>query len=270
MKLVSEGSVRRSPAMRILDHLPRTGEFLFRWRSYLPLLLIPMFLGSFIGATYPFDSHAVDLAWELGCFFFSMTGLALRGYVVGTAPRGTSGRNTRAQKALLLRTTGPYSVVRHPLYVANALIALGMASFSRTWFLPVIVTLAALVYYERIATREEKFLEERFGDEFRRWVTRVPAMVPTFSSYEPSASPFVWRKAVRQECFGVAIVGGSFFLMELVQDLAVNGRLMLDPVWTVIFVLSMLLFTVTWILRKRGLLTPDGRSERSASPGLTA
>ena len=59
-------------------------------------------------------------------------------------------------------------MVRHPLYLANYVIALGLSCFSRAWYLPVIVSLAGLLYYERIAAREEQFLEARFGDAFRR------------------------------------------------------------------------------------------------------
>ncbi len=55
----------------------------------------------------------------------SFFGLALRVIVVGHAPYGTSGRNTREQVADTLNTTGMYSIVRHPLYLANYLIILG-------------------------------------------------------------------------------------------------------------------------------------------------
>ena len=36
-------------AVRLADHFSATGDVLFRWRSYLPLVLVPLFLVSFIG-----------------------------------------------------------------------------------------------------------------------------------------------------------------------------------------------------------------------------
>ncbi len=240
--------------MRVVDEFIRTGDVLFRWRSYLPLLLIPSFLASFVGATYLLNSHTLDLVWEIACLFLSMTGLAIRAFTVGTAPHGTSGRNTRHQRAEVLNTTGPYSVLRHPLYVANSLIALGLACFSRTWFLPIIVSLTAFLYHERIAAREEEYLEDKFGEAFRAWAAKVPAMIPRFTNYVAPSLQFNWQKAVRQECYGVFVIGAGFFVLELTQDFVVHGRLVLDPVWTAIFLASTLFFTAVLTLKKRGLL----------------
>ena len=181
---------RYTALVKLGDHFLHAGGLFFRWRSVVPLALVPLFLASFLGLRYPFDSHAVDLAWEIGCFLIAAAGLAVRIFTIGCSPRGTSGRNTRAQKADVLNTTGPYSVVRHPLYLGNYLIALGLSGFSRAWFLPIIVTLATALYYERIAAREEQFLEERFGDEFRRWASTVPAVLPALRPL-PAARPAV-------------------------------------------------------------------------------
>jgi len=144
--------------MRIVAQLTHSGEVLFRYRSWMPLLLLPLFVEPLARARYPFDSHGLDLAWEVACFLVTLGGLAIRIITTGAAPRGTSGRSTRTQKARVLNTTGAYSVVRHPLYLGNGLIALGVSSFPRAWYLPLIVSLAALLYYERIAMREEKYL----------------------------------------------------------------------------------------------------------------
>ena len=40
--------------MKLVEQLGATGDF--RWRSWLPLLLVPLFLASFSGLAYP-------LAW---------------------------------------------------------------------------------------------------------------------------------------------------------------------------------------------------------------
>ena len=241
--------------MKLADHFPHAGSFLFRWRSYLPLALLPLFLASFLGLRYPFESHAVDLGWEIGCFLIAAAGLAIRIFTIGCSPRGTSGRNTREQKADTLNTTGAYSVVRHPLYVGNCLIALGLSAFSRAWFLPIIVTLAGALYYERIAAREEQFLEAKFGDEFRRWASTVPAVLPAFRNYRPPALPFQWRVALAQEFYAVSLLTAALFVLDLVEDYVVNGRLMLDPLWTTLFLAGVIFFVVMRTLKKQGRLT---------------
>jgi protein-S-isoprenylcysteine O-methyltransferase Ste14 len=238
--------------VRLADRFSATGEGLFRRRSWLPLLLLPVFLASFSGLGYPYGSHRLDLLWELGCFAVSGLGIALRLLTAGTAPRGTSGRNTRGQKAAMLNTTGSYSLVRHPLYVGNSLIGLGMSLFTRTWFLPVIVSLAALLYYERIAAHEEQFLEARFGDAFRRWAARVPAAVPHPGSWEPAAVPFSWSRALDREFYAIGQITVTFFVLDVVEDWSVHHVVALDPVWTVVATAGTLFFLTMWVRKKLG------------------
>ena len=235
--------------MRLAEHWTSTGDALFRRRSWLPLLLLPLFLASFVGDRYPV-SHTAGLIWEIGCFVITLVGIALRVFTTGTSPRGTSGRNTRTQKATALNTTGPYSIVRHPLYLANFLIGLGLSLFSRTWFLPIIVTLATLLYYERIAAREEEFLDGRFGPAFRRWAEAVPAAVPSLKAWCPPAKSFDWRRALDREFYVIAEVSVAFFFLDIVEDYAADRRFEFDPVWGTIGLLGALLFAVMWTRKK--------------------
>jgi hypothetical protein len=170
---------------------------------------------------------------------------------VGTAPRGTSGRNTREQKARVLNTTGAYSVVRHPLYLANGVIAVGLALFVREWFVPVIVVLASVLYYERIAAREEEFLARMFGADFHTWAAAVPAGFPAFSRFRRAALPFCWRTALVREHYAVVTVTTLVFLLDVAEDYEVTGALEFDPVWTTLFLLGALFFAVMRILKKR-------------------
>jgi protein-S-isoprenylcysteine O-methyltransferase Ste14 len=244
--------------MRLADQLSCSGDWLFRHRSHLPIVFLPLLVALSSRAGYPFGSHALDLAWEVTCFLISAAGLAIRVVTVGTAPHGTSGRNTGAQKARVLNTTGPYSIVRHPLYLGNYVIALGISSAPRTWYLPVIVSLSALLYYERIAMREEQFLQEKFGDEFHAWAARVPAIIPTFRLYRPPAVRFSWRRAIRGEFYGVLTITGSFFAMDVTQEVAMTGRLAIEPLWGGVFVVGAALFIVLRTMKKRGRLADPG------------
>lgn len=235
------------------EQMARWGEFFFRWRSYLPLLLLPVVPLVIARFRYPFGSHAADLAWEVACVALALGGVALRAWTVGVAAPGTSGRNTRHQKARSLNTTGSYSLVRHPLYLANSVIVLGLALFPHAWLVPTVAVLAA-GYYACIAHREEQFLRARFGPEFEAWAARVPAMVPAFSGWVPPARPFDWRAAVRREFYGLTVVLVTPLGLDIVEDYLETGTFDLDPLWTVTAVVGAVLFLVIRALKKRTLM----------------
>lgn len=237
--------------MRLLEQIPRSGDRLFRWRGQLPLLLLPLFLLGLVDARLPATLSPFTQAWQLLSLVIALSGLAIRVAAIGTAPAGTSERSTTRPRASTLRTTGLYSLVRHPLYIGNTLTAVGFACFTTTWYLPVVVALLGILYHERIAAREEVFLEERFGDEFRRWADRVPAALPRWSNFEPSATPFVWRRVLGREFHGLLVIGAVMFVLDVVRSALASGRLVLAPFWTAFFLLTAAIFIVCALLKKR-------------------
>ena len=68
---------------------------------------------------------------------------------------------------------GIYGVSRNPIYVAMALIYLGVAfSFNSFWFLPPLVLVLLIIHYA-VILREEKYLESKFGVEYLNYKNRV-------------------------------------------------------------------------------------------------
>ena len=239
---MTEARRNRGP---IADALPTTGDVLFRWRSYMPLVLVPLFVVSVTD-----DRPATPFAWEFFCFIVAMSGLLVRALVVGTAPHGTSSRGTRRPTADSLSTRGAYSIVRHPLYVANTLVALGCALLSGTWYLPVIVVLLSFIYHERIAAREEAFLQTTFGDSFRAWANDVPAMIPAFGRYQPPEVPFQTRRVIMQESHGLCAIGTAFFLLDTLEDSVRIGYFQVDRRWLTIFLASLIPLLVVAISKR--------------------
>ena len=82
-----------------------------------------------------------------------------------------------AQRTHTLATDGPYARIRHPQYAAFVLIMFG---FLLQW--PTLLTLAmfpVLTYmYLRLARREEREVEDEFGDNYRRYAAATPAFFP--------------------------------------------------------------------------------------------
>lgn len=230
------------------------GDFFFRWRSYLPLVLLPVLVVAIARFRHPFPSRDAELAWEAGSLLVALVGLAGRVWTVGVTPRGTSGRNTRQQKAAVLNTTGPYSLIRHPLYVANGLIALGFALFTHTWLAPPVVAVATIAYYACIIQREEAFLRERFGPAFDAWAARTPAMLPASWRYVPSERAFDWRKALRGEFYAFALILTVPLLLDTIEDLLTTSRVAPDGVWLLAAAVGIVTFLVLRFLKKRSTL----------------
>jgi protein-S-isoprenylcysteine O-methyltransferase Ste14 len=234
--------------MKLADHFTHSGGFLFRWRSYFPLILLPLVALAVLDDRLGAAARPAGRLWQIVCLVVSLAGLAARCYTIGTAPAGTSERSTVDPRASRLNTDGIYSVVRHPLYLGNTLIALGLASLIGRWYLPVIVLLASLLYHERIAAREEAFLEERFGDEFREWADRVPALVPRATRFRRPPAGFNWSDVVRREAHALAVIGTGFFLFDLAGTYMATGAVAPDHWWTALFAISagLLLVTIAW------------------------
>lgn len=69
--------------------------------------------------------------------------------------------------------TGVYGFSRNPIYLAMALIYLGVTfAFNRFWLLPPLVFVLLVVHFGVIA-REEKYLTRKFGDEYLRYKNLV-------------------------------------------------------------------------------------------------
>ena len=141
--------------------------------------------------------------YEYLCLAVSLSGTLVRIYTVGHTPVGTSGRNTANQVADVLNTTGIYSTVRHPLYLGNFLMWLGIALLTCNVGFVAVFVLAYWLYYERIMYAEEQFLRRKFGDTYLRWAERTPAFIPCLKRFRPTDLPFSWKKVIKKEKNGV-------------------------------------------------------------------
>ncbi len=248
--------------MALREEMEKQGDWLFRWRSYVPLIIVPLLLLALTHAEglEKTVSHRAEALWEGFSLAVAVAGFAVRCFVGGTVPAGTSGRNTTEQIADQLNTTGAYSVVRHPLYVGNFLTMLGVALFTQVWWFVVISVLAFWVYYERIMFAEEAYLEAKFGEAFREWTKRTPAFIPRLSAWQPPALPFCWRTVLKREHTGILWITLAFALVDFLADGISEGHWRLDPTWGVALALGAAAYVVLLTLKKKtSVLAVEGR-----------
>jgi protein-S-isoprenylcysteine O-methyltransferase Ste14 len=75
-----------------------------------------------------------------------------------------------------LVTSGPFALVRHPMYLGALIASVGGVLLYRTWA-AVLVLAHEMVFWVR-AGKEEQALAAEFGDAWRAYARRVPAGVP--------------------------------------------------------------------------------------------
>ncbi|HEV7590955.1 MAG TPA: methyltransferase [Longimicrobium sp.] len=245
--------------MTLKEDLIAQGNWLFRNRSWVPLVALAGLLAALPFAPAP-PAGRDRILWEGFCIALSLVGLAVRAAAIGCKPRGTSGRNRKVQNAQVLNTTGLYSLVRHPLYLGNALMWTGIAIFPRVWVAVVFVGAFFWVFYERVMLAEEDFLRVKFGAEYERWADRTPAFIPSPASWRPPELPFSLRAVLKAEYPGFLALAIVFTALRAGLDLAQSHRLVLRPFWLGFLAAGVLVYVVLRTLRKHtAVLQIQGR-----------
>jgi protein-S-isoprenylcysteine O-methyltransferase Ste14 len=210
--------------MALIHSFEQSGNFLFRYRGQIPVLL---FLTT-IPVVYFTDYEWIELEdkkrqmWLIIAAGVSLLGQIIRAIAIGTSNKHTSGRNTREQVAEVLNTQGIYSIVRHPLYLGNYLMWIGIVIYVMNPWYVCVVSLLFWLYYERIMFAEERFLEQKFGESYVSWSKQVPAFIPSFKNYKKSPIPFSFKTILRREYSGISATIIGFLFVEIVRDYKLN------------------------------------------------
>jgi len=79
---------------------------------------------------------------------------------------------------------GPYSMVRHPLYLFTFIGSVGIGLSSENLLILVLVIIYYLLYYPVTIISEEKKLTAKFGEEYLEYLKRTPRFIPKLSLYK--------------------------------------------------------------------------------------
>ncbi|MFN8242224.1 MAG: isoprenylcysteine carboxylmethyltransferase family protein [Bacteroidales bacterium] len=245
--------------MALVHEFEKTGNWLFKRRSWLPVVLVVAGLS----AMYYVNRQSILFkpAEELIFLGVSLFGEAIRIITVGHAPVNTSGRNTaHGQLADVVNTSGIYSLVRHPLYIGNFFMWLGPALFMRSFIFALVFFLVYWLYYERIMFAEEQFLRSKFGEAYDKWSEKVKAVLPRFKNYIPSGLPFSFRTVVRREYNSFVNIFVIFIALDLFRNYLVSETIYVTPMWAWLTGGAAVIWLVSRLIHKKtSWLTVEGR-----------
>jgi protein-S-isoprenylcysteine O-methyltransferase Ste14 len=244
--------------MALTEEIEQSGNWLFKRRGYLPIVLLAA--GIIVLMFNELNPGRNFLITDVVCLFISFLGLAIRAFTIGYTPRNTSGRNIKGQIAEVVNTTGIYSIVRHPLYLGNFVIWLGLSLFTESPFFIVIFILAFWLYYERIMFAEEQFLKRKFGKEYEEWANKTPSFFPAFSNWAPGNLPFSWKNIFKREYNGFGNIIFAFTILAIVRNYIITGNWYPELRWIIIFFTGLIIWVlVRTIEKKTNLFFVEGR-----------
>ncbi len=82
-----------------------------------------------------------------------------------------------------LVVSGPYSVVRNPLYVFTLIGAVGVGLQMGSLVMGALCALATFIVFRVVIDREEAFLRSAFPDAFAKYASRVPKLWPNLATW---------------------------------------------------------------------------------------
>jgi len=239
--------------MALRHELKKQGDFLFKYRSYLPLIIVVVGLVLYIEkeVELPRAQEYLSQMLEIGSFIICLLGLLIRVVSVGYSSDNTSGRNTGVgQIADYINTSGFYSLCRHPLYVGNFLMWIGIAGFTQNlWFIVAFVFMY-WVYYERIMYAEEEFLIDKYGKNYLDYAAVTPAFWPKFSLWRKPDNSFSFRKVIRQEKAGILNLFLVILLLRAAGEFARGNILAIEPYWIYGFGFALLWYIFVKVIQK--------------------
>ncbi len=130
---------------------------------------------------------------------------------------------TRSDRLGPLVVSGPFSIVRNPLYIGNILLWLGLTVSARLLWLAPVVTLLLALQYRAIVAWEEHLLALRLGDDYRQYAAHVPRWIPRMGrtrrqgsargAGESMAPRFSWRDTLFGERGTLAAIAAGYVLL---------------------------------------------------------
>jgi len=167
-------TARREPiGSRLLHIVPLVLAVWLLWSDRVPIALLNDRLFPWPRATWEF--------WVAA--FVTASGLLFTVWARAHIGRNWSGVVTIKEGHELI-DTGPYALVRHPIYTGLLVAIFGSAVARSEWRGALAVLIASAALWRKFRL-EERWMTERFGEQYVAYRRRVPALVPFWKWRSP-------------------------------------------------------------------------------------
>lgn len=175
------------------------GNFFFRYRNALfPLIFICG--AATLRPRIIMGSLVLDRALIYSGVGIALLGQAVRVITIGLEYVHRGGKNGQVYAGRLVRG-GVYGITRNPMYVGNALIAIGMTMLLGSPLGYLLLIPFFLFVYQAIVAAEEAYLSDKFGRQYDDYRSAVNRFLPSMDHIPQAFSGmrFDWRHSLRRD-----------------------------------------------------------------------
>ena len=199
------------------------GNFFFRYRNTVfpvAFVLIGLLLRPRVILGHP----ALDRILVACGALIALSGELMRLTTIGFEYIERGGRQGKVYASRLVQG-GVYSVSRNPMYVGNALIAIGMSMVCGSPAAYLVVIPTFLYIYQALVSAEEFYLRGRFGREYEAYCARVNRFLPSARSGWGgfAGMRYNWKRALRQDLSTLVGLLLSLSLLPLWRTFFLRG-----------------------------------------------
>lgn len=199
------------------------GNFFFKYRnSAFPLIFALAIL--LMRPRMLLGDPALDRWLILTGAGIAVLGQAIRLTTIGFEYIDRGGKEGKVYASRLV-DRGVYGLSRNPMYVGNALIAVGMSMVTGSPQAYLVLIPLFLFIYEAIVAAEEHYLAPRFGAEYRAYCARVPRWLPALGNIPRAFAGmrYNWKRSLRQDLSTITALLLGLILFPLWRLLFIAG-----------------------------------------------
>ncbi len=200
--------------MILKEKMIKQGRTLYKHRARFNIALLISILYFYLRRNNNLDSLVntslvFQYIYDYVLLLLSLLGLGIRTYAKGYS----------VQRFYMPKSTGLYSLMRHPIYISTYLIWLGMVGLSYNLGYVLVFTLVYLLYYERIMLAEEELLIEKYSKAYYDYAEKTPAITPRPKSYSKQKQGFSWSKVVDMELNYLLLIAVTFTMLNILGNI---------------------------------------------------
>ncbi len=233
----------------------KIGDFFFKYRNKVfPLIIAILFIISPPPSDL-FHSENLETIKDWLAIAISLSGLFVRGLVIGFAYIKRGGKNKEVYADNLV-TEGMFTICRNPLYFGNMLIYSGIFLLHGA---PLVVfggiALFYFIYICIIAT-EEKYLRNKFGKEYDAYATKTNRWIIDFSKFRKATAGmyFNFKKVIIKDYPTIFTTLLIILVVEMYKQY-VNEAGSVSPIFIVLSLVCLALMGVIRYLKKKKIIT---------------